>query len=252
MGGLRVGSDFFERRGLLATSAERPRGVVNRVSDLANAQLDVARIHPAIVPFFEDTGALDLTIESRWRFPFSVAWWFGRLIMAALGQFVLPRGRARIATQVLALDRARDGRDDARGVIRTYVDSGDVMQVVAYATFEREGMRFMSAAFPLLFGHVAGFLRLDAIAEDDDGRLAVELTSTRRDDDDAGVWFVLRGLPVRIPFGESLRFWAPGMRGAPPDLDPTEVADTTIIARHEQRFLGIRLVTHDYWFCPAK
>ena len=42
-----------------------------------------------------------------------------------------------------------DGREGARAVIRTYADTGEVMQAVAYTTWKRDDTRYMSAAFPL-------------------------------------------------------------------------------------------------------
>jgi hypothetical protein len=169
VGRLRIGADFFERIGARTEPAAAPRGVVDRIEDLANPAIEVARIHPAVVAFFEDTGGLDLVIRSRWRFPFSISWAIFRHVMRWVGQFVLPLREGRIATRVHGLDAARDGRSDARAVIRTYVDGGDVMQAVAYATWERDATRYMSAAFPLPGGHVAGILRLDANGEDDGG-----------------------------------------------------------------------------------
>ncbi len=243
-GRLHVGAGFFARRGLVVDG--QPRGLVDRIADLANPGLDVARIHPAIVPFFEDTAALDLEIHSRWRGPMIVVWLVARCTMWLAGQFVLPLRRARIATRVVAIDAAADGRADARGVIRTYAGGG-VMQVVAYATWARNGTRYMSASFPMPLGKIAGILRLDANGEDPDGHLAVALTSARRAGDDAGVWFAIGRLAIPLPLGERLALWGAGMACAPADLSP---GDATIVGRHEQRLFGIRFVTHDYRFRP--
>ncbi|MDB4929109.1 MAG: uncharacterized protein JWM10_1593 [Myxococcaceae bacterium] len=252
-GAFRVGPEFFARAGALApAAAPAPRGVVDALDDLSNPGLDVARVHPAIVPFFVDTAGLDLSVRSRWRFPFSLLWPLARPLFALVGQFVLPRRDARITTRALALDPAVDGRPDARGIVREYAGSGAVMQVVAYATHRRGATRYMHATFPLVLGHVAGVLRLDPIGADADGRLAVALTSAARDGDDAGVWYVTRFFAVRVPFGETLRFWAPGMSGAPADLDPVAVAGATLVARHEQRLCGALMVAHDYGFRPAR
>jgi hypothetical protein len=103
-----------------------------------------------------------------------------------------------------------------------------------------------------VLGHVAGVLRLDPIGADADGRLAVALTTAPRDGDDAGVGYVTRLLAARVPFGESLRIRAPGMPGAPADLDPAAVAGATLVARHEQRLCGALIVAHDYGFRPAQ
>lgn len=257
-GGLRVGAKFFEHEDAVSAAPPAPRGLVDRMSDLANPAIDVTRVHPAIVPFFEDTGSLELHIRSRWRFPFSIWWRFlMRPILRFIGQFVLPNPEGRIATRVFGLDRERDGRGDPRAVIREYIDTADagyVMQVVAYATWEQtEGSRMMSATFPLPGGHIAGFLRLDEIGKDDEGRIAVELTSRRRDRDDAGIWFVIAGsFGVPLPLGERLQLWGADMACAPREIDRETLPGTTMVGRHEQRLFGVRLVTHDYCFRPRK
>jgi hypothetical protein len=252
-GGLRVGADYFTRCGALASSAATPpRGLVDRLSDLANPSIDVARVHPAIAVFFEDTASLELLVRSHWRFPFSLVWRVVRPLMKWIGQFVLPLREGRIATRLLALDPARDGRADARAVIREYTGSGDVMQVVAYATWAAGDARFMSATFPLPGGHIAGILRLDRIAEDEDGRLAVALSSASRDGDGAGIWYVLGSRGLRAPLGEHISLWAAGTSCAPPELDRDVLEGATIVGRHEQRAFGVRFVTHDYWFRPMR
>jgi hypothetical protein len=40
------------------------------------------------------------------------------------------------------------------------------------------------------------------------------------------------------------------MECAPRDIDRGVLEGATIIGRHEQRFFGVRLVTHDYCFRP--
>src|SRR5262245_3130863 len=100
-GRLRIGADFFARRGALGSGA--PRGVVDRIAELAHPGIAVARVHPAIVAFFEDTGGLDLALRSHWRWPVAWLWWLGRWVMRLVGQFVLPWRDARVTTAVHAL-----------------------------------------------------------------------------------------------------------------------------------------------------
>ncbi len=250
-GGVRVGADFFERRGLLAAepaARPAPRGVVDAVADLAGPSLDPGRVHPAVARFLEDTSGLDLAVETAWRGPIGLGWRLVRGFFRAIGQFALPVRVARIRTRVRALDPAKDGRGGIppREVVRTYED-GAVMQVVAYGTYEQGGTRFMSAAFPMPFGQVAGILRLDPIAEDDAGLVAARLTATPRDGDAAGVYLLLGPLSVRAPLGEDLALY-------PPHLAPADLRDAfpgaLLLGRHEQRLFGVRFVTHRYGFYP--
>lgn len=247
-GGLRIGADFFARNDLLGKSAgaNPPRGVVDHIDDLAHPDIDVTKIDPRVVAFFDDTAGLDLHIRSRWVFPFSIFWRALFFVVRAVGQFVYPRDEGRIVTRVFAVDRDRDGRADARGILRTYVDSDDVMQAVSYATWERAGKRFMSAAFPMMFGRMMGVLRMDPLG---DG--GVVLTSKRVNDDDAGVWFAIGSVAIPMPLGERLELWPPEAAGAPTEAAPDGIPDATILGRHEQRLFGIRFVTHYYWFWPT-
>jgi hypothetical protein len=107
----------------------------------------------------------------------------------------------------------------------------------------------MIAGFPLPGGQVAGILRLEALNEDELGRLSVRLTSQRMGDH-AGLWFVLGGRALRLPMREQIDLWPAGMAQAPAELDAAEFAGATLVGRHEQRVLGIRFATHWYWFRP--
>lgn len=245
-GTFRIGDDFYARRGAIVAAEPAPRGLVDRIADLAHPGIDVSRVPPAIVAFFEDTASLELRIESRWRFPFSIGWRLMRPVMRWIGQFVLPVRTGRILAHVHALDASKDGRSDARAVIRTYADTREVFQVVAYATWQRGGARYMSAAFPLPAGQILGILRLDAL---DGGGVA--LTSERRAGDDAGVFACIGPFTIRAPLGERIELWAAGTPGVPTDLDSSPEEGATLVGRHEQRLFGVRFVTHRYWFRAA-
>lgn len=263
---VRVGRSFLERGRLREPTkeprAKEPRAVVDKMSDLANTGIDTARIHPDIVRFFDDTSGLDLFIRSRWSFPFSIIFLLGRWILRFIGQFYLPRhnGDARIKTTAVAIDPDIDGREDVRGILRTYVVDGeetnDVMQVVLYATHrDTHGSRYMLATFPLPGGSVTGVLRVDPICNDEHGRLGVALTSRPRELpdgslDDASVWLELGPLVFRAPLDERIEMWTPSMPGAPArDLDCFR--GTTIVATHVQQIFGVTFATHHYWFRPA-
>lgn len=249
-GGLRVGADWFAREGVLVPSEAAPRGLVDSLEELSNPDVDVSRVHPDVRVFFEDTASLELHVESTWRFPFGLAWRLARPLFRAVGQLVLPEREARIRTRLFAMARERDGREGARAVVREYT-SGGVMQAVAYATSRRGDTRFMNAAFLLPGGHLTGILRLESIGEDDDGRLAVAVTSRGRRGDGAGIWLVLFGLAVPLPLSERLELWPRRMRGAPRELDRAPIEGATLVGRHEQRLFGVPVVTHHYWFAPV-
>jgi hypothetical protein len=175
----RVGRGFFSRIGA-TTSAPAPRGLVDRIEDLSRPGLDIARIDPAIHPFLLDPASLEIRIESGWRGLFALAWRVVRPLFGFIGQLQYPLRNAVIRVRTLALDPARDGRADVRGVIRQYVNAGaSVMQVMAYATWRENDRGYMSAAFPFPPGALCALLRMDLLDTPDPSRSGIRLTSRR-------------------------------------------------------------------------
>lgn len=217
------------------------------VGELAGPAVDAARIPPAVRRFLERTGELELVVHSRWSWWAWPLWRLARPIFGAVGQLVLPLRQATIRTRLLALDAARDGRAGARAVVREYADTGRPMQIMAYAVYAAVDGPYMSTALPLPLGNLTGLLRLEAIGEDRDGRVAVRLTS---DAPSGGIWFVTPLVALRLPLRETLSLWGADMECAPADLDPGVVHGMVLVGRHEQRLFGALTVTHDYWFYP--
>lgn len=245
-GGWRVGADFFARAGLAAQDAA-PRGLVARLEDLAPPGLDCARVPAEVRAFFEDTGSLELWVRSRWRGPWRRLWPWLRRALGLVGQLRLPLDTARVRTRMVALDGAREGRGDARGVVRTDADTGEVFQVFAYGVARVGGAPRMSVAIPLPLGHLAALLRLEA--PPGEGAPTLALTSRRASPDDpSGIWFVTRAGSVPMPLEETLSFWRAGSPGAPTGLP---WPDATLAARHEQRLFGRAVVEHTYAFRRA-
>ncbi len=232
--GARVGVDWFWRAGLARDDLPAPRGLVTRFEALASPRARHAAVSPAVRAFFEDTAALELHVRSRWRWPFSWAWRASRWLFTLVGQLRMPLDEARVDTRIVALDAAREGRDDARGVVRT-TDGGEVFQVFAYGVTSDGAM---SVAIPWPGGHLAGLLRLDV-----EGR-AVTLSS-RAD----GVWFVTPRASLRLPLEETLRFWPADDPDAPRDR---AWPDATLVCRHEQRLFGAVVVEHTHTFRPQR
>ena len=172
-----------------------------------------------------------------------------RPLFGAIQQLFLPLREATVRTRLLALDGARDGRARVRGVVREYEGTGRAMQVLAYAVHAARDGGYMSAALPLPLGNLAGLLRMEAIGEDAEGRLAVALTSRAPS---GGIWFATPLLALRLPLRETLSLWGAGTSCAPPDLDPSAVPGCVLVGRHEQRLFGALVVSHDYWFYPRK
>jgi hypothetical protein len=228
VGSLRIGGDWFRRAGL-TQEADAPKGLCDRLDDLCPTGMRASEVPPSVRAFFEDPGALELEIASSWR-PFMGALWrVGVVVMRAIGQLCLPLRGARVHARMVRLDGAKEGRDDARGVVRTRAEDGAVFQVFAYGV--TAGM--MSVAIPLPGGHLAGLLRLC-----EEGG-AVTLTSRPGGGETrTGVWWVTPWFSVRTPLEETLRF-----------EDDGETAGA-FCATHEQRAFGRVIVEHAYRFTP--
>lgn len=193
--------------------------------------------------FFEDPAALELRIRSRWQGAFRYAWRVMRVAMRAVGQLVMPLDVASVRATMVCLDGAREGRGDARGVVRTHEDTGEVFQVFAYGVAVIEGAPRMSVAIPLPGGHLAGLLRLDA-----EGARATLTTRRASKGDPAGVWFVTPWWSLRLPLEETLRFWSARDPEAPADARDGAWSEVAFVARHEQRLWGALVVEHTYAF----
>jgi hypothetical protein len=241
-----VGAGFFERT-CIDRAAPPPLGIVDDVSVLSRRGLDATRIHPDVVAFFERTGDLELLIVPDWQPGFRNLVRLYRWLADRIGQLRPPLRRERIRTLMVPLLEGADGRPGARGVLRLYQD-GSAMQVLSYAVHQRAGTGYLSVAFPFPCACLLGVLRLDAIGEDAAGRLSVELTSERRDGDEAGVWAVVGPLRVRLPLGETMKIWSAAGEGH--RVDAIVLPGSTVVSLHEQRLFGRPVVRFTYWLRP--
>lgn len=226
VGSLRIGEDWFERAGL-THPGEAPRGLCDDLGALLPPGVRVDDVPVAVRAFFEDPAALTLEITTAWRPLAGLLWRLGARVMDLVGQLRLPRARATVRARMVRLDGAREGRADARGIVRVREDDGGVFQVFAYGV--TEGL--MSVAIPLPGGHLAGLLRLRVEGP------TVTLTSRRGDGDErTGVWWVTPLGALRMPLEETLRFEAEAE------------APGAFRATHEQRAFGRVMVVHAYRF----
>ncbi len=240
-----MGVDYFARAGL-ALDAAPPRGLIDRVEALADTGADLGALPHEVRAFFEDPASLELRVRSRWRPVFRGLWRVMRGVMRAVGQLHLPLDEAVVRARMVALDGAREGRSDARGVVRTWADTGEVFQVFAYGVASVAGAARMSVAIPWPGGHLAGLLRLTV-----EEATATLTTRPRHANDGVGVWFVAPRWSLRLPLEETLRFWRVDDPAAPLDRGDRAWPRATFVARHEQRLFGALVVEHFYAFRPC-
>ena len=238
----RVGTDYFERYHLAAGPAAQPvSGIVDDISELLGAP--AAALSPSLRAFFEQTAALVLRVESRWRplvWPF---WLLGRCFLLLIQQLVYPVHRAQVRTRVVALDPLRAG--PGRGVVRTY-ESGGAFQIFLYSVRAGSAGPQTDVLIPLPCSHLHGRLRLDRISDSQvcwtSQRTAVDPTT--------GVWLVLGRWSLKLPLGESITLWDAASQLCPAAVRATDPG-ARFYGRHVQKLFGIALVTHTYAFRDA-
>lgn len=248
--GGRVGADFFARSGACSTDPERrPTGLVDRLEDLAHRGCAVERIHERVRAFYERTDAHALTVLPRWRPGFRAGGRAWARLARTLGQLQLPvveRSPDAVASEIVPLDGARDGRDAPRGWTRTFED-GRAMYVAAYATHRAEGVAYMNIAFPLPGANLASILRME-----NRGEAGVVLTTRnpRGEPGDAGIWLVLRPgrrrAPLKLPMAETIEVWPTGDPAVPGTLAAAAPVGATVVARHRIWLLGLPFLALDY------
>jgi len=249
-GGFRIGPDWLDRRGLVPAGAGPVRGLVDRLEDLAAPGLDLSAVDPDVRAFYEDPDAWTFFVRARWRRAFALP---GRVWVALarrIGQLVLPldRGGAwqEVRSRVGPIDRARDGRPDARASVRTYADGG-AMYVATYATHAAAGVRYMNIGLPLPGGGLASVLRM--ASRGDGGIVLTSRPTPGAAPGDEGLWLVTALGPVRVPLHERLEL-AP--LEAAPDLVPEPRPEgARVVARHTFTLLGLTVLVLDYGLVPV-
>ncbi|RME22901.1 MAG: hypothetical protein D6798_14675 [Deltaproteobacteria bacterium] len=228
---------------LFGSGPATPRGLSDSLAAYARPDLDVGRLHPDVIAFYEQTADFDLDVRGDWHVPFRLA---GRLwadgIARAMGQLGLPAPGtvlqgAALTSRIVDVDDARDGRSGVRGWVRRWRDTGRPLYLAAYAEHVRDGVRVMNIAFPLPGGNLTSVLHL---SHDDTEAPGGIVLSSRSDDGGGGqpgIYLVFGGHGHRLPMDESIHVW--------PETSPA--ADGTCLrARHHMWLLGMEFLTLDY------
>jgi hypothetical protein len=150
------------------------------------------------------------------------------------GQLIFPTEAATgddvLTGRVASLDTDNDA-PDARAWIRSNEDrvdgTGRLTYVAAYRRYEDE-IPLLEVTFPLPVGSLTGLLRV----EHGDGG-AVVLSSHPSEDDDAGLYLVVRGFGISLPITETITV-------------ASRHAGEPLTARHDVSLLGRWFFTLDY------
>ena len=239
-GDTHIGADFFAKRGALA-GVRTPTGIIDVLEDYASDTFAPSRVHEDVRRFYEHTRDYDLDVTPQWSRGFVFGGRLWRVIARRIGQVELPTEApvaARVLSRIVDLRDEIDGRDGARGWVRTYEDTGRALYVAAYAG-SRSGERLlMNIAFPLPFSALVSVLRFDDVSCP--GGLRVTTVSPKGElVADEGIYLVTRFFTLRLPMTE----WV--------EVTPTDTAGETK-AEHALFVFGRRYLTLAYRIARAR
>lgn len=163
-----IGDEFFERwgasRGLTALAPRSDDGLLDGLEPLRGPTFDPSAVHPILHDFYARTAAFDLSIESRWSWPFRpVGWLVARLFARRLAQLNMPLSdrdlRGGVESRIVRLA-------DEQGVVRltawvrTAVERGQPLFVGRYGTTTLDSVGpCVQVVFPLPNGNAIVLLR---------------------------------------------------------------------------------------------
>lgn len=238
-----TGTDYFQRiravREEAFGTASCPTGLVDDMKDYDRDDFRTEGIHPDIRAFYEKTKDYRLTVVPHWTRGFR---WSGRLYRRwaeRVGQMCLPVSAQGAAAQlihsvILPLRDEVDGRQNVRAWVRTYAATGKPVYVAAYAAHREKGCTYMNIAFPLPFGNLTSILRLESAPSGGLSLTSLPAGPEGNDQGDEGVYFVTRGMPIRLPINETISVTVSAPEGG------------LVTARHDMWIFGIKFLTLDY------
>jgi hypothetical protein len=241
-----IGADFFQRINAVQDISNPPQGLVDDLSEFRSMHFQPETIHPAIRTFYEETELFSLSVRAQWKSGFRFVAHIYRFFSSRIGQLNFPVGVSSdtdfLESHILPINQTMDGRTGVRAWIRTYKETEEAMYVAAYANHSTEGLKFINIAFPMPGGNITCILRLESMQGGHVLLTTIPLPNTMKYE---GVYFVNRFLPMRLPAQETIRVWAVGKPGIPADLESWS-GTATLLARHDVRLFGIKLLTLDY------
>lgn len=245
----RVGGDFFEREGLVASvdDSVRPRGLVDSLAAYDRPDFQSASLAPELRRFYERTEEYQLLIRPDWRPGFRLA---ARLYKFALSsrieQMNFPLDAEsredRIASRILPIRDESDGRANVRAWVRTYSDTGRAVYAAAYANHRREGQTFMNIAFPLPGANMTSVLRLSTPIDRPDALILTSFPAMEKRGDE-GVYLATRWFYFRLPINETIAVYPAAGERLRNDQSGPEILLT---ARHDMYLFGLRCLTLEY------
>ncbi len=243
-----VGPNFFSHNSIIDTKKSvLPTGIVDHLSDYQRPDFNPQDIAPIVTAFYENTAAHELLVYPQWQPGFQLLARGYKQISQRIGQMNFPiradTEESRISSTIVPLNDSVDGRENVRGWIRVYVDTGSAVYVAAYSSHIAQNQRYMNIAFPLPFGNLTSILRLEHLKDNKDNEKGLLLTSYSTRYGDQGVYFANRLLPIRLPINETIKVYTGESVYAG---YPSGFAIGEVIAEHKMWIFGIHCLTLHY------
>gem|GEM_PF-232759 len=254
-----IGPQFFERIDAIDSAKAKPTGIVDNLSDYARDDFDPEQTCPQVRAFYEHTAQHRLEVTPVWGIRFRFGARLYKRISSAMSQMNFPLegedSETLIHSEIVPLSDALDGRQNVRGWVRVYEQTGKAVYVAAYANHQYAGHTYMNIAFPLPFSNLTSILRIEALTTDSanngvNNGVALTSLTTPQTIGDQGVYFVTRWLSLRLPINEIIRVYPAGC--LPEDAPATfHASPEQVFARHDMWLLGIKFLTLYYAIAEA-
>lgn len=229
-----VGANFFQRMGIIDNQrANPPMGIVDRMEDYRREEFEPSQLPAEVTDFYELTALHKLLVYPEWQQGFQRLSKIYKRLSRRLEQMNFPlrpdKQEMHVASSILPLNDALDGRRGVRGWVRVYEESGQAVYVAAYANHQYAGETYMNIAFPLPFGNLTSILRLE---DHPDCRTGLLLTSFSTRRGDQGVYFANRWIPFRLPMNETIEVFASDDTSGSYKGFPASLPRGSVLARH--------------------
>jgi hypothetical protein len=241
--GRQVGTEFLSRAGL--ESDADVSGMVSALSELGAPGFEPDKVAPDVRQFYEASGDYRLTVRPEWSPYLEPVLGLYHAVATRIGQLSLPLPTAEptpLTGRVVGV-RGPDEAAGTRAWIRSNAnrtDGDDRMTYLAtYGVHATSDCRYLRVTFPLPWCNLTGILRPGTTGMRDEG---IQLSSHRRpgNSDDAGLYLVVRGLPIRLPIDETLT------------VLPRGDEEAALTAVHTVSALGRRVVRLQYAITRAE
>ncbi|WP_169891198.1 YndJ family protein [Litchfieldia alkalitelluris] len=205
--------------------SKKYKGLVDQLKSY-EPDIDVKKLSPSIVDFYENTKDYRLFTQVKWLpwfMPFAGGY---RLISKITKQINLPltSREVEMTGDILSIDDKIDGRNETRAWIRKIGE--EVSFVALYSSHKEDGYTYMNIALPLPWSSMIGILKLEQVGKD------LCLTSKVPN---TGIFLAVKNNILRLPLSE--------------EFYVHEEEEGVLKATHKMWIFSVPFLTIDYNIC---